>query len=247
MILITRRTLEIVVVALGGWGAWDCGAPQQNSSPQTPGTTTTTSATSPTPMDVSSVDQEMTSALPPPDVPRSGALPFTPPAMRADARRTYAVALSDAEVAAALDAINEGQIELARVILKTTTSPSVKELAERVLLDHDHAESTLREVDARGGISPEEAPVSDQLKAHTEHALLSLRSAIGDDGDRVYLDAEIEQDEDALDLVDRFLPQVRSAALRSHLSEYRQKAADHLRDTRTVKTFLGNQSKPAWR
>jgi putative membrane protein len=145
---------------------------------------------------------------------------------------------SDAQIAEVLDAANNGEIAQAREVLTKTSDLRVKDFAHHMIADHGKAESKLRSLDAKNGITPRDSADSNSIKAGGEGVMSTLRLASGLNLDRAYIDAQVDQHQKVLALIDTYLSQAQSADLRDHLGEVRTKVAQHLALAREIQAVL---------
>jgi len=146
--------------------------------------------------------------------------------------------IDDAQVAAALDAFNDSEITLARLALTHATGVNLKEFGERIVTDYGLAAASLRSADAKDGVAPRDGRLSDRVRQRSDGTLLALRSAPSSAFDRVYIDSQVERQQGLLDIIERVMPYVKSAALKSHLRECKHKAIGHLRAAMTIQALL---------
>jgi putative membrane protein len=151
---------------------------------------------------------------------------------------TSDTSVNDAQIAAVIDAANAGEIEQARVAVKKAKSAKVKQLAEHMIMDHERAQTSLRSVDTKAGLTPQEGTQSDQIKEGSQRVLTSIDSKTGADFDHTYIDAQVDEHQKVLESIDRFIPQAQNADLKSLLQQIRAKVSAHLRDARDIQQEL---------
>jgi putative membrane protein len=252
------RHLALGLATLSLLAAAACGSSDQNTQPQTPtDVTATTSGTGPsapygnaqnavTPMNSTPTPaEEAPTTAPRTDQATGGTSPGGMATM-ADGTMGTVVAggnagsngASDAQIAAVLDAANNGEIEQARVAAKKSKNARVKHFAQHMIDDHSHAEAKLQATDSKAGITPQDSALSSQLKDGGRQVMTTLGSTTGADFDRAYMDAQVDQHQKVLDAIDRFIPQAQNADLKSILQECRTKVAGHLRDAKDIQSQL---------
>ena len=70
----------------------------------------------------------------------------------------------------------------------------------------ERGEEKLRGLETQQGNTPQEGPASDEVKLAGESSLLALRTATSSAFDRTYIDAQVDEQQRVLTLVDRLLP-----------------------------------------
>jgi putative membrane protein len=175
------------------------------------------------------------SAQPSTGIQAAAAAPATGPSTS-----SAAPTFSDAQIIAVTGAANLGEIEQARAALTKARNPRVKQFAQRMIGDHQAAESKGQAIAKKGNIVAEENDVSRELKAGGAQVMSSLRSAsAGEDFDRTYVAAQVAEHTRVLQLLDdKLVPQATSAALKSHLQAVRVKVAMHLTMAKDIQSSL---------
>jgi putative membrane protein len=162
-------------------------------------------------------------------LPTAMAAPLTPPN----------TPLTDAQIAEILDALNVGEIEQAREVLQRSKNDRVRRFAEHMIGDHGAAKEKGRGLERDAQISPQASSVSDEIKSNGVQIVSMLDASKGFDLDRVYMDAQIVQHQQALDLiVQTLLPQAKDAQLKSTLMETRDVVAHHLQMAKDIRASL---------
>jgi putative membrane protein len=142
--------------------------------------------------------------------------------------------LNDAQIAAVLEALNDGEIRIAEMAEATTSKPEVRRLAHELSVDHQAMLSKEKGLWSRLHITPQANPVSGQLDSDTQTDVTKLTAAQGDQFDREYVDMQVRAHHQAIDLIDRLLPYVKNNEIRSDLEAARPKLEMHLRMAQQV-------------
>jgi putative membrane protein len=145
---------------------------------------------------------------------------------------------TDAQLAAIVQAINEGEIQQAQLALSKASSPQVKRFARDMLSEHRDMLNQDKSLMARLQITPSDNALSLQLKTDAQNDLSTLQDARGKDFDRDYVDAQVSGHNKALELVDRITPNVKSADMKASLKSARPKIEAHLRRAEQVQQSL---------
>jgi predicted outer membrane protein len=83
-------------------------------------------------------------------------------------------------------------------------------------------------------ITPAPNAISGQLDAETQNDVTNLTNTHGDSFDRGYADSQVRDHKNAVDLVDKITPNVKSAAFKADLAAARPKLEAHLRMAESV-------------
>jgi putative membrane protein len=146
--------------------------------------------------------------------------------------------LTDAQTAAVIGALNEGEIEQAQLAMTKATSPEVKRFAGSMATAHRQMQNKATELLKRLQITPMDNAVSSQLKSDTQSEMTTLQSLRGKEFDRDYIDAQVRAHNEALELLDRMTPNVKNPELKSAINADRPKIESHLREAERVQQTL---------
>lgn len=137
--------------------------------------------------------------------------------------------LSDAEIAAVVSVINQGEIELARLALDRAVAPAVHEYAQILIRDHEQAESRLTRAKGEGNFGQSPTPLSLELEERARRTLGALARKRGTAFDRAYLHAQVELHGRSLEVTRvRLIPAAESDALARFLAAYSPVLEHHL-------------------
>jgi putative membrane protein len=137
---------------------------------------------------------------------------------------------TDGQIAAVMQAINQGEIQAAQLAQSKATSSDVKRFAQHMVTDHRDMQNKANTLLSRMQVTVTENPVSTQLRSDAQNELTMLQSETGRDFDRTYIDAQVRNHNQALELIDRITPNVKSTDFRSQLQSARPKIEQHLRE-----------------
>ncbi|MDP9000902.1 MAG: DUF4142 domain-containing protein [Myxococcota bacterium] len=146
--------------------------------------------------------------------------------------------LDDGQIAAAAQAINDGEIQEAALAETKASSADVKGFARQMATDHRAILNKVNATLSRQKITPSDSWMSTQLKSDAQSELATLKSQTSNDFDREYVDAQVRGHQHALDLIDRMLPAVKSAELKAQLQAARPIVALHLRHAEGMQQTL---------
>jgi putative membrane protein len=146
--------------------------------------------------------------------------------------------LDDAQLAAVIQALHMGEILEAQMAEKKATAAEVKRFARDLSTQHRDMENRVNAVFTRIQITPSDNAVSNQMKNDTQNDMATLQAMKGKDFDREYIDAEIRDHNRALELLDRAIPNAKSAELKTELQNARTKVEAHLRMAEKIQQML---------
>jgi putative membrane protein len=146
--------------------------------------------------------------------------------------------LNDAQLAAVVDALNQGEIQAARVAQTRASSPEVKRFATEMVTAHRDMQNHSKAMLTRLQITPSDNAVSNQLKTDSDTSLAGLQGLRGRDFDRMYMDDQVRMHNRALELVDRMIPNAKSPEFKSELQNARMKISTHLQDAERIQSSM---------
>lgn len=158
--------------------------------------------------------------------------------------------VSDPQVAAILVAANQAEVATGQLGREKATDPRVKEFASRMATDHAAGREQVMTVLGQAAVTPQENPVSQQLRTTAESTLATLRGRSGADFDREFMAAQVTYHESLLDAIDRVLTSnADNPALKTLVGQTRTAVAAHLDQARQIQAGLeggtGSTAAPA--
>jgi putative membrane protein len=145
--------------------------------------------------------------------------------------------LNDAQLAAVLQAIEQAQIQEAQLAESKATAPEMKRLAGHMAGSHQQMMSKALALFSRQQITPSDNAVSQQLLGDAQMQLSALQAMGGRDFDREYVAVVIRGHNQAIEMLDRMIPNVRNAELKAELQNLRPKLEAHLREAERVQSM----------
>jgi predicted outer membrane protein len=146
--------------------------------------------------------------------------------------------LDDAAFADIVQKALDGAIRMAQLAESKATSREVKHFAHEMVSFHENMVSLERGLYARIHLVPTSNPVSDGVEADVRGRMATLLDANGRNFDRAYVDSQLAQQTDALELVDRIIPHVKNGELKGELEGVRTKLEAHVRMATAAKQAL---------
>lgn len=164
---------------------------------------------------------------------------------------------SDGQVLGILATIDTGEIQQAQIAVTKATDPSVKGYANHMIEAHTDAKQKGSAFAAQNNLTVATSPVSEELKTKGMTEVESLNQASGATFDTTYLKSQIQQHEEALNLIrTQLMPAARNPGLgvelrntekmvQTHIQEAQQILATIASGSQTQPTQLGPLNKPA--
>lgn len=146
--------------------------------------------------------------------------------------------LNDAQIAAVMVSINQGEIDNGQLAEVRAFSPAVRNFAQHMVTSHTAMLSHDQSIFSRGHIVPSDNAVSNELKSGAQNQLSTLQSAHGRDFDRQYIDDQVSGHQEVLKLLDQLIANAKSDDLKANLQASRAKVEDHLRMAKSVQQGL---------
>jgi putative membrane protein len=146
--------------------------------------------------------------------------------------------LSDAQFAGVLQTINQGRIQEA-LLGQNKGSTDVKRFAREMVTSHRTVQNKESALFTRLQLTPTDSALSNQLKSDTQSDISTLQSMHGRDFDRSFMDSQVRHLNNALELIDRIIPDVKSSDLKSELQNVRTKVDRHLQEAQRIQATLG--------
>ncbi len=201
------------------------------SEPAKSPTTTTTSSTMPSPTTAEPINVDIETMESP--------QPTAPPTNMTLSPDTT---MSDAQIAAITDAANTGEIEQAKVALRHAKDQRVRDFAQMMIEHHSDAKTKQGMLMSSMNLSDDPTSTSMRISSDGQSALGSLQSAGANDFDKMYIELQVREHRDVLDMLDnKLIPSAHSADFKRALVDFRPKVADHLKRAEDLQQILAKQ------
>ncbi len=137
--------------------------------------------------------------------------------------------VNDAQIAAIVVTANQVDIDAGRLAAATTANAEVKKFAELMVTDHTGVNKAATELVTRLGVTPQDNPTAQSLKAGGEANVAALKQTKGAAFDNAYVAHEVAYHQAVLDAVDKtLLPGASNAELKALLVKVRPAFVAHL-------------------
>lgn len=144
-------------------------------------------------------------------------------------------AMTDAEIAAVLDVANMGEIQQAQLASRNASDEQVRSYATAMLTGHRNALEEQEALLRPRGITPTESTLSQQLRERGRALEQQLQGLEGEQFDRAYMQAQLEQHQNLLRLLEQqLIPSAQDPAYRVYLERLRDDVAAHLQNAQRI-------------
>jgi putative membrane protein len=151
-----------------------------------------------------------------------------------------AQAPSDPQIVGILQAADQIDISHAKLALKKSSDPQVKEFANQMISDHTNLDKSVCDLAKKLGVSPAESETSRQLKQQAAEETKKLNSLKGKDFDREYASHEVAYHQAVLDAASKTLiPNAKNAELKSAIEGAAPLLQGHLQHAQQLQQSLG--------
>jgi putative membrane protein len=140
----------------------------------------------------------------------------------------------DADVAAVLRSVNQGEVDEAQLAITKSKSADVRRFAQHMATDHRDMMNKDKALFSRIHVMPSDNVVSNQIKADGRQELSTLQGDTGRDFDRAYMDAQVKGHHHALELIDQMLPNVQNGDFKTAIEGARGKVEHHLQEAEKI-------------
>jgi putative membrane protein len=144
--------------------------------------------------------------------------------------------LTDGQIAKVVATVDGAEIEQAQIALKKTSDASIREFATHMVDEHTASKQAGAQLASRDSLELSDSPKSVALQASGAQMLEKLNGAEGATFDALYVDGQIDQHAEVLQMIDdQLLPGVVNADLRASLTNARAMVQHHLDQARQLK------------
>lgn len=147
--------------------------------------------------------------------------------------------LSDSQILGILATVDSGEIEQARFAFSQANDPRVKEYAEHMIEQHTDSTKKLTALASENGMTPTASNNSTALQTKSQNILAGLKNATDASFDATYMQAQIQQHQEVLDMLhSQLLPASRSDAVSAQLKSAHSMVQAHLNEARRIEPLL---------
>jgi len=145
----------------------------------------------------------------------------TPTPMPAAVGETAVVVttLSDNQILGIAQTMQNANLAEASIAAERAQAPRVKEFAAKLSSDNKHLKERTQELAKSAKLTPAESPVSADLRVKASQELTSVELARPDEFDRAFIDAQVQENEEMLQLINgRLIPNASKPELKDELT-----------------------------
>lgn len=151
--------------------------------------------------------------------------------------------LSDNQILGIMATVDAGEIEQARLALQKANDSRVKQFATHMIEQHTDSTQKVQTIASQHGLTPAVSSTSTALKQKGEKTLSSLTNTASASFDSTYMNAQIQQHQEVLDMLhSQLMPASRSDAVSAQLKAAHTMVQSHLNDARQLEPLLDTAS-----
>jgi len=187
----------------------------------------------------------------PSSVPAEPAEPVAPsedslnPPPAADGSSSSAAPLKDEEIVDITASVDSAEIEQGKLAKSKAKNPQVKKFATHMVTQHTQAKQKGAKLAKSAKLTPEQGELSKQLQSKAETTLESLKAADAPGFDSAYMQAQVQQHQEVLDLLDRqLIPNAKNDDLKAQLKATREMVQQHLTQGQEIQQSLTAAATP---
>lgn len=150
-----------------------------------------------------------------------------------------AQAVNDAQIASIVVTANKVDIDAGRLAATRATTADIKTFGQLMVTDHTGVNKSATALVAKLGVTPEDNPTSQSLKAGGDKNVSHLKTLKGLAFDQAYVDHEVSYHQQVIDALDKTLiPGATNAELKALLVKVRPAFVAHLEHAKRLQTTL---------
>jgi putative membrane protein len=155
-----------------------------------------------------------------------------------------AQAPSDPQIAQIVQAANKIDIDQAKLALRKSNNPQVKDFANQMISDHTNLEKSVADLARKLNVTPQDSDTSKQLQAQAADEAKKLRALKGSAFDKEYVSHEVAFHQAVIDAATKTLiPNAQNAELKSALQGAAPLLQGHLQHAQQLQQSLEGGSK----
>jgi putative membrane protein len=136
---------------------------------------------------------------------------------------------SDAQILAILDTVDTGEIQQAEVANTKATDPRIRQFAQHMIQQHTQSKQQGSQLAAQASLTPTQSDMSGQLETKAKQMLSSLQSANSASFDKTYIEGQVKQHQEVLNVIDeQLMPAAQHSAVTAQLKAAKDMVKMHL-------------------
>jgi putative membrane protein len=137
--------------------------------------------------------------------------------------------MTDGQITQILANVDKGEIDQAQVALTKTANPQVRDFANMMIEQHTTSTKQATQLAEQTKIIPSPSPEANKLQTKGAQTLEKLNAADPSDFDKIYIEAQIDQHKEVLELLnDKLMPAAKDPALKQQLSATQNMVQHHI-------------------
>jgi putative membrane protein len=151
-----------------------------------------------------------------------------------------AAPLTDGQIAKVAETVDLGEIEQSKEAQKRVKNPQVKQLATQLIQHHTKSKQKGQTLVKKADLTPEDSSIATDISTKAEANLLAIKNAEAPaDVEKAYVDAQISQHEEVLELLKtRLIPSAINQDLKAQLEQTQKMVEEHIQKARKVRETL---------
>jgi putative membrane protein len=145
--------------------------------------------------------------------------------------------INDAQIASIVVTANQVDIDAGKLATMRAAGAEIKTFGQLMVTDHTGVNKSAAALVAKLGVTPEDNPTSQSLKAEGEKNVAHLKTLKGAAFDKAYVDREVAYHQQVIDALDKTLiPGATNAELKALLVKVRPAFVAHLEHAKRLQT-----------
>jgi putative membrane protein len=150
---------------------------------------------------------------------------------------------TDPQIAGVVQTANKIDIDQAKLALKKTKNPQVKQFAQQMIDDHTKLMGSVNDLAKKLNVTPADSDISKSLKSGAAAENKKLQGLSGKAFDKEYIDHEVAYHQQVIDAAGKVLiPNAQNADLKSALEGAAPLLQGHLDHAKQIQSSLGGGS-----
>jgi putative membrane protein len=150
-----------------------------------------------------------------------------------------AAPIADEQIVRILTTVNTGEVEQAQVAQRKAKDARVKKFAAQMIDQHTKAKDKVNKLSKKEQLLPANSTVANDLQDKGSSIMTTLGQVEGPDFDKQYIDAQVQQHQEVLDLINqRLIPSASNAQLKTELENAKKMVDQHLGHARDIQQQL---------
>jgi|GEM_PF-5771434 len=157
-----------------------------------------------------------------------------------------ATGLSDGQIVRIAETMQNAELAEASIVSERAQDARVKEFAAQLHSDNKRFKSTTAELAKSKSLTPAESPLSADMRIKASQELTSVELAPPEDFDKAFIDAQVQENEQMLQLLDgRLIPDASEPKLKAELTKSRAVLQRQGQEAKQIQRALQNEPAPS--